>query len=182
MTPDHCQALARYNRWMNEKLCAAAAQLTDDARKQDRGAFFRSIHATLNHILLADRVWMGRFTGAALEGGAMGPGGIRSLDQELYEGFEELRAERRTTDDEITQWVATLDAERLSGELRFLRKGIVNAFPLWWGAAQLFNHQTHHRGQVTTLLMQAGLDPGVTDLIAMLRSEAATGSTERSAR
>ena len=178
MTPDHCKALGRYNRWMNERIYAAAAQLTDDARKQDRGAFFKSIHATLNHILLADRVWMGRFTGAALEGDAMGPGGIRALDQELYEGFEELRAERARTDEEIAQWVATLDAQRLVGEVRFLRKGVANAFPLWWGVAQLFNHQTHHRGQVTTLLMQAGQDPGVTDLIAMLRSEAAAGGTE----
>jgi uncharacterized damage-inducible protein DinB len=168
MTPDHCRALARYNRWMNEKVYAAAAQLDDRARKQDRGAFFKSIHATLNHILLADRVWLGRFTGDAI-----GPGGIRSLDQELYEGFEELRAERAVTDDAIARWVATLDAERLAAELRFARTGVVNVFPLWWGVAQLFNHQTHHRGQVTTLLMQAGQDPGVTDLIAMLRGEAA---------
>jgi uncharacterized damage-inducible protein DinB len=173
MTPDHCRALARYNRWMNEKVYAAAARLTDDARKQDRGAFFKSIHATLNHILLADRVWLGRFTGAALEGDAMGPGGIRSLDQELYTAFGDLGVERAKTDDAITRWAATLDPERLAAELRFVRKGVVNAFPLWWGVAQLFNHQTHHRGQVTTLLVQAGQDPGVTDLIAMLRSEAA---------
>jgi uncharacterized damage-inducible protein DinB len=100
MTSDHFQVLARYNRWMNEKFYAVAAELTDEERKQDRGAFFKSIHATLNHILLADRVWMGRFTGAVLEDGWMGPGGIRSLDQELYSDFEQLRRERTKTDDE----------------------------------------------------------------------------------
>lgn len=176
MSSEWLAASARYNRWMNDRLYALIATLSEEARKRDRGAFFKSIHATLNHILLADRVWMGRFTGVVLEGDAMGPGGIRALDQELYEGFDELRAERAKTDDAIAEWVATLDAARLAGELRFLRKGAVNAFPLWWGVAQLFNHQTHHRGQVTALLMQAGRDPGVTDLIAMLRSEAAAAS------
>jgi uncharacterized damage-inducible protein DinB len=67
MTPETWNALARYNRWMNEKTYAAAAMLTDEERKCDRGAFFKSIHATLNHILLADRIWMGRFTGGGDE-------------------------------------------------------------------------------------------------------------------
>lgn len=172
MTHDHCQVLARYNRWMNEKLYGVAAKLTDDQRKQDRGAFFRSIHATLNHLLLADRVWMGRFTGASLEPGWLGPGGIRSLDQELFADFETLRRERQKTDDEISQWVAALTPQRLEAPLRYVRQGAVWEFPLWWSVAHVFNHQTHHRGQVTTLLSQAGQDPGVTDLIAMLRSEA----------
>jgi uncharacterized damage-inducible protein DinB len=171
MTSDHFQVLARYNRWMNEKFYAVAAELTDEERKQDRGAFFKSIHATLNHILLADRVWMGRFTGAVLEDGWMGPGGIRSLDQELYSDFEQLRRERTKTDDEIEAWVAALTPDRLTANLRYLRKDVPNEFPLWWAVAHAFNHQTHHRGQVTTLLTQAGHDPGATDLIAMLRSE-----------
>ena len=171
MAPDYWHALARYNRWMNEKLYAVAAQLTDEERKQDRGAFFPSIHATLDHILLGDRVWMGRLTGAVLEDGWMGPGGIRSLDQQLYAGFEELRGERKKTDDDIEQGIGALTPERLSANLRYVRKGVPIEVPVWWAVAQLFNHQTHHRGQVTTLLMQAGHDPGVTDLFAMLRSE-----------
>jgi len=170
MTPDHARVLARYNRWMNDKLYAVAEKLTDAERKQDRGAFFASIHLTLNHLLLADRVWLGRFTGATLQEGEMGPGGIRSLGQELYDDFDELRRERAKTDDELDAFVATLTEEKLTGELRYLRRGAVNAFPLWHAVAHLFNHQTHHRGQVTTLLMQAGHDPGVTDLVAMLRS------------
>ena len=170
MTPEHARVMARYNRWMNDKLYAVAAKLTDAERKQDRAAFFRSIHGTFNHILVGDRVWLGRFTGAALEEGAFGPGGIRALDQELYADFDELRRERARTDDEIDAYVATLTAEALAGDLRFLRRGAANELPLWHAVAHFFNHPTHHRGQVTTLLVQAGHDPGSTDLVAMLRS------------
>lgn len=169
MTPEHARVMARYNRWMNDKLYAAAETLTDAERKRDRGAFFGSIHRTLNHLLLADRVWLGRFIGASLNEGEMGPGGIRTLDQELYDDFGELRRERTKTDGEIDAFVATLTDEKLLANLRYLRRGVVNEFPLWHAVAHLFNHQTHHRGQVTTLLMQAGHDPGVTDLVAMLR-------------
>jgi uncharacterized damage-inducible protein DinB len=123
MNTDHCLALARYNRWMNEKLYAVAAKLTDEERKRDRAAFFRSIHGTFNHRLLADRVWMGRFTGVSLPGDWMGPGGIRSLDQELYADFDELRHERGKTDLEIESWVAGLSAESLAAPLRYTRKG-----------------------------------------------------------
>ncbi|MBX3199765.1 MAG: DinB family protein [Labilithrix sp.] len=169
MTPEYARAMARYNRWMNDKLYAVAEQLTDAERKEERGAFFGSIHRTLNHILLADRVWLGRLTGAALQKGELGPGGIRSLDQELYADFDELRRERAKTDDAIDGLVATMTADKLGGPLRFVRRGVASELPCWHAVAQLFNHQTHHRGQVTTLLMQAGHDPGVTDLIAMLR-------------
>ncbi len=170
MSPEHARVMARYNRWMNEKLYAVAAELSDTERKEDRRAFFSSIHGTLNHLLLADRVWMGRLTGVELPEGDLGPGGIRALDQELYADFEELRRERAKTDDEIEAYVASLTPEELAATLRFFRRGVVNELPRWHAVAQMFNHQTHHRGQVTTLLMQAGRDPGVTDLIAMLRS------------
>lgn len=169
MTPEHARVMARYNRWMNDKLYAVAAELTDAERKQDRGAFFGSIHRTLNHLLLADRVWLGRFNGVTLPDGDMGPGGIRTLDQELFADFDALRRERAKTDDDVDAFVATLTDEKLAGPLRFMRRGAMNEFPLWHAVAHLFNHQTHHRGQVTTLLMQAGHDPGSTDLIAMLR-------------
>lgn len=171
-SPEWLGALARYNRWMNEKLYACAATLSDAERKRDAGAFFLSIHGTLNHLLLADRVWLGRFTGAAVADGDMGPGGIRSLDQELYADFDELRRERASTDDALSRWVSVLTPERLAGPLVLHRLGQTREVPLWWAVSHVFNHQTHHRGQVTTLLTQAGCDPGVTDLYAMLRDEA----------
>jgi uncharacterized damage-inducible protein DinB len=168
---DWARALGRYNRWMNEKLYALAATLSDDARKRDSGAFFKSIHGTFNHLLLADRVWLSRFTGVAAPEGFMAPG-IRALDQELYADFDELRRERARTDDELSAWIATLTDDRLAGNLVFMRRGQKQESPLWWVVAHVFNHQTHHRGQITTLLMQQGHDPGVTDFVAMLREEA----------
>jgi uncharacterized damage-inducible protein DinB len=157
--PVWAQTLAAYNRWMNERLYALCADLSDAERKRDRGAFFRSIHGTLNHGLLGDRVWLGRFTGV--------PFAVASLDQELYADFAELRAERERTDREIDAWAASLAPADFDGTLRYT--SLVNpaprAFPFWAAATHLFNHQTHHRGQLTTLLKQAGVDPGVTDLI-----------------
>lgn len=172
MTPEQCRAFARYNRWMNAKLYTSAAQLSDEERKRDRGAFFGSIHKTLNHILVGDRVWMGRLGGRVPEPGHLGVDGIKSLDQELCADFDELRSERERTDAAIDTWAAVISAEALAGSLRMVRRGQQQEVPLWWAVAQLFNHQTHHRGQITTLLFQAGQDPGSTDLFAMLMEEA----------
>jgi uncharacterized damage-inducible protein DinB len=153
------RTLAAYNRWMNERLYALCAGLPDEERRRDRGAYFRSIHGTLNHLLLGDRVWLGRFLGA--------PFAVVSLDQELYADFAELRAERERTDREIEAWVGALAPADLTGTLRYT--SFLNpeprSYPFWVAATHFFNHQAHHRGQLTTLLMQAGVDPGVTDLI-----------------
>lgn len=170
MTPEYVRVMARYNRWMNDKIYAVVGELEDSERKKDRGAFFKSIHGTLNHILLGDRVWLGRFRGDPLKEGELGPGGITALDQELFADFRDLRREREKTDDDLDAYVATLDSEALTRDLRYVRRGVVHEFPLWHAVIHVFNHQTHHRGQVTALLMQAGCDPGVTDLIAMLRT------------
>ena len=175
MSPEWLGASVRYNRWMNDKLYARAATLSDEARKRDCGAFFKSIHGTFNHLLATDRLWLARFNGVTLPDGFMGPG-IRSLDQELYADFEELRRERAVTDDELSTWVSQLTRERLAAPMVFMRRGVKLETPLWGLVAHVFNHQTHHRGQITTLLTQQGHDPGVTDLFAMLREEAARGS------
>lgn len=171
MTPEVCRAFARYNRWMNAKVYAAAARLTDEERKRDRGAFFGSIHNVLNHLLVADRIWLGRFAGRVPEPGFMAEG-IRKLDQELASDFDELRRERDVTDAAIDALAGSLTVEALAGNLRFTRKGETRDYPMWWIVTQLFNHQTHHRGQLTTLLFQAGQDPGATDFFAMLNEEA----------
>lgn len=151
--------MARYNRWMNERLYEGCARLTDAQRKEDVGAFFKSIHGTLNHLLLGDRLWMGRFTGV--------PFIPASLAQELYGDFEELRRERAVTDDAISRWVDSLTDRDLAGDLTYTT--IVNPAPrtqpLEFALTHFFNHQTHHRGQLTTLLSQRGIDPGVTDLL-----------------
>ena len=152
-------AMARYNRWMNECIYGHCEKLSDAERKVDRGAFFRSIHGTLNHLLLGDRIWLGRFLSREFH--------VETLADELYADFSELRGERARTDAEILEWVKTLDQKCLGAPLKF--RSIVGnrdrSFPLWFMVQHFFNHQTHHRGQVTTLLMQAGVDPGVTDLM-----------------
>ncbi|HEX5056644.1 MAG TPA: DinB family protein [Gammaproteobacteria bacterium] len=161
MNLETVKTLAAYNRWMNERLYECCARLPDAARKQDMGAFFKSIHGTLNHLLLSDRVWLGRFTGKAFA--------VSSLAQELYADFDQLRAERAVTDALISAWIASLNAKDLARDLVYTT--IVNPqqrrTPLWFTLSHLFNHQTHHRGQLTTLLFQQGIDPGVTDLLAL---------------
>ena len=99
-----------------------AATLSDEARKRDGGRF-KSIHGTFNHLLLADRVWLARFKGVTVPNDFLGPGGIRSLDQELYVDFEDLRRERALTDDELTAWVSGLAHERLAAPLVYMRRG-----------------------------------------------------------
>ena len=172
----HYQALARYNTWMNGRLYALAATLTDTQRRADRGAFFRSIHGTFNHLLLTDRAWLGRLTHDPALAESRDTAGrlipVRGLDHELYDDFELLRRERAATDAAIETWVAGLDEAGLAASIRYrTTKGERREHPLWMAASHLFNHQTHHRGQLTTLFFQLGRDPGVTDLIAFLASE-----------
>ncbi len=159
------QTLCRYNRWMNEKLYAVCAAMPDELRKEDRGAWFRSMHGTLNHILLADRLWLGRFTNQ--------PFAARSLDEELYSDFQTLWQERRKTDEEIARWLDALTAEQLLASFTYSMMTSPQPItqPLWQATLHCFNHQTHHRGQLTTLMEQAGYDSGMTDLIWMLREE-----------
>ena len=100
---DFYPTLARYNRWMNDKLLAACAQLSDAERKRDLQAPFRSIHGLWNHILLADHIWLGRFDGEPFQ--------FQTLADELCSDFDELRAERAKTDDAIAAFAAGLTLE-----------------------------------------------------------------------
>lgn len=158
ITSQHCSTMAAYNGWMNQRLYAVCAGLTDEQRKADRGAFFRSIHSTLNHILYIDLAFLCRFTGDPAEVGEFGV--------DIYDDFAELARERENVDTRITQWSATLSPEWLATELSFVSRfdGLNRTLERWIMVTQMFNHQTHHRGQVTTLLSQLGLDIGSTDL------------------
>lgn len=177
---EHCRAMARYNTWMNSRLYALAAELSDEERRRDLGAFFRSVHGTLNHLLLGDRAWLGRILGKE-QGASLNAAGevieVRVLNQELYADFAILRRERARTDIMIEQWAYGLDAAELGRSFRYaMLDGTEYEHPLWWAASHLFNHQTHHRGQLTALFKQLGRDPGATDLMVMLRAERATQS------
>jgi len=162
---------AYYNRRFNTRIYETAAKLSDEARKRDSGAFFGSIHGTLNHLLLSDRIWLERFRTAklcsrALEGATL-LHNVESLNSELYSDFSALHQERSATDSVIEHWVSSLTPAMLDHTIRYAnRQGGIRQHAAWIAITQLFNHQTHHRGQVTTLLHQAGVDPGITDFIA----------------
>jgi len=158
ITPDYCLLMARYNRWMNERLYALLAGVTDDERKKDRGAYFGSMHATLNHLLWGDRMWLGRFSGEPCTAPAFGT--------DMYPDFALLAVERERTDRDMLDWASHVTPAWLSTTLRYTSKvdGRTRELPNAAAAVHLFNHGTHHRGQLTTLMKQAGIDPGATDL------------------
>lgn len=146
----HFRMFARYNQWANRRLYARAAALSDADYRAGRGAFFGSVHATLNHLVLADRIWMQRFT-------SEGPT-YPQLDVILYEKLSVLRQAREAEDARIIDWVDGLDEARLNGlftyrtivEPREVRQALAPAL------AHFFNHQTHHRGQAHGLLTAIG--------------------------
>lgn len=152
------QRMAKYNSWMTEKVYAAAGRLDDAERKADRGAFFRSVHSTLNHILFADRAWMRRFTGTPYE--------IKGMGVDLYEDFAELQAAHLEMCTDIVRFTEELRPDWLAATLEWtgVSHNVPRSRPRWLLVSHMFNHQTHHRGQVSTLLSQAGQDIGVTDL------------------
>jgi uncharacterized damage-inducible protein DinB len=158
VTAGYCEALARYNEWMNARLYALCATLSDTELRTDRGAFFGSVYATLNHIAYADLAFLARFTGD--------PAVVPELGADLFGGFAALRGERERIDQRLIGWSATLAPQWLAEDQTYISKvdGVSRTRPRWLLVTHLFNHQTHHRGQVTTLLAQQGLDVGSTDL------------------
>lgn len=171
---EQLRGFARYNSEFNQRLYDQLSALPDEERKKNMGAFFGSIHGTLNHILLADRIWLGRFAAASpgmssLDGAAL-VHQFSSLRQELFAEFDELYAERRATDRVISSWVEELSDDLLAGPMRYrTAKGDLREHPVWISVTHMFNHQTHHRGQVTTLMHQLGHDPGVTDYLVYVQ-------------
>lgn len=167
MTPAaHYRMFGRYNAWANSRLYDAAAQLTTEQYRADRGAFFKSVHGTLNHLLVTDRIWMQRFTG---EGDAPA-----SLDAILFETFGELGAAREAEDRRISTFVDGLDQARIEGTIKYRRVSSPDVFEqqLAPALAHWFNHQTHHRGQVHALLTGlAGQAPEL-DLLYFQRLQA----------
>ena len=161
ITADHCHLMARYNRWMNGKIYGCCAEMSDAERKRDRGAFFGSIHATLNHIFYGDLAFMSRFTGDPPEPPELGV--------ILHEDFEELRRAREALDAHIENWASALTAEWLGEILTFVSKvdGKEKTYARWVLVTHMFNHEIHHRGQITTLVSQMGVDIGSTDITFM---------------
>ncbi len=160
----HFRMLARYNRLANDRLYEACARLSEVELKRARPAFFGSIHGTLNHILLGDRIWLTRFEG--------GEAPSTNLGAILYEAFAELGAARVAGDGRIEAFAAGLTPGFLAGTIRYVdNEGRAFDDPVAMLLAHLFNHQTHHRGQVHDMLMQTQVAPPVLDLHRVLKPE-----------
>ena len=156
----YVQRMARYNRWQNENLYGVADRLPDEERRRGRGAFFGSIHKTLSHLLWGDRIWMSRFTDLPRP-----PGGI-SDSVSLYADWEDLKSERSGFDRAIIDWANGIDPAWLAADHVYYSGATKREWkkPRWVLVTHMFNHQTHHRGQVHCLLTQAGGKPHDTDL------------------
>lgn len=160
----HFRMLSRYNRLANERLYGACAGLGEVERSLDRGAFFGSIQGTLNHILVGDRIWMTRFEG--------GEAPSTNLDAILHEDFDALREARVTEDARIEAYTGSLRAESLAGTIPYVNnEGREFVDPLAVLLAHFFNHQTHHRGQVTAMLAQTQATYPVLDMHRVLIPE-----------
>jgi len=162
--------LARYNQWANRRLYAACAALPEAEYLKPRPSFFGSLHATLNHLLVGDRIWMGRFTGHP-------DPGIRALNQILYPELAGLRVAREAQDARILAWTEGLDLPTLNSTLRYetiTEPRRPQATPLRLALGHFFNHQTHHRGQAHGLLSQTAVPPPLLDLLLWQRETAPT--------
>lgn len=175
---DHIGLMAAYNTWMNRKLYDAAGRLTEDELSANRGAFFGSIIGTLNHLVVADTIWLKRFAThpschAALEPIRPLPSPV-SLDQILYPHIQSLSEYRNLLDGVIGDWANSLTEADLDHVLRYnSMKGVAANKRFFSLVMHFFNHQTHHRGQATTLFSQLGVDVGVTDLLVLVPDEVA---------
>ncbi|WP_424965949.1 DinB family protein [Dinoroseobacter sp. S375] len=161
ITPDYARLMARYDRWQNSALIAAADRLDDAARWQDRGAFFRSIAKTLNHILWDHRVWLARQQGDADTARALNQRHPYADGPRDWAAYKDARA---ALDDEIRSWVGGLTATEIARNVTWQRGPETVETPFALNLIHMFNHATHHRGQVHAMLTAAGVDPGATDL------------------
>ncbi len=159
----YARRMARYNRWQNDNLYTVADGLSDGERRRDRGAFFGSIHGTLNHLLWADRMWMSRFSDWPRPGCGIGESAT------LVPDWSELKRERRAADARLIEWADGLDPDWIKADLTWFSgaTGSNVTKPRWQLVMHLFNHQTHHRGQVHAMLTHAGGKPRETDLFIM---------------
>lgn len=175
---NHLRLMAQYNQWMNQSLYSAAAQLSEAKLKEDKQAFFGSVFGTLNHIMVADIIWLKRFAKHPTNHLSLELVRLietpKALNQILDNSFEKLQQQRLKLDKMIISWCNELTESDLSYPLQYNR---MNGEPNLkvYGSLMLhfFNHQTHHRGQLTALLSQEGIDVGVTDLLMLIPNESA---------
>lgn len=161
---------AKYNQWMNVSLYEKCIELGQQNIEKEQGAFFGSILTTLNHLLIADIFWLSRCSGDKSALNLLDSEGnkirLTALDQIVYQDILELFTVRKKIDSEILQYVSGLSAADNAREITYsTSKGEEKKNPIEMILLHWFNHQTHHRGQITAMLSQQGIDYGLTDLI-----------------
>ncbi|MGY4533880.1 putative damage-inducible protein DinB [Pseudomonas sp. TE3786] len=172
---DHLVLMAAYNAAMNHSLYTAAASLPARELMADRKAFFTSLFGTLNHVVAGDIVWLKRFSEHPADFPALRamaqiakPTSLRDL---LCSELDELLERRLYLDAIISAWAGQVREADLAHLLRYQNSQGTQQKPFGALTAHFFNHQTHHRGQATTLLFQAGVDVGSTDLLDQIRNQ-----------
>lgn len=164
---DYCVMMSRYNAWQNRQVFDLLEELDPNELTRNRKAFFGSILGTLNHLLWGDHMWMSRF-----DGGSAPDGGIPDSTS-LHATLGAWDAERFRMDGRIRLWAASLDNLDLQGNLTWFSGSVGREVskPMALCVVHMFNHQTHHRGQVHAMMTAAGIDGAVSDL-AFLPEEA----------
>ncbi len=154
--------MARFNAWVNKRVYGCVAGLSDADYRKDRKAYFGSIHNTLNHLLVVDRAWTCRIKGVAH--------GLKGLDQILYDDFASLRAARKIEDAALIELVDGLSDEELQRPVTYRPMSGDGSHSNRCDRilVTLFNHQTHHRGQIHAMLTQQDIDPPPLDVIVFL--------------
>ena len=158
----HFPLMARFNQWANARLYDTVARLAEKDYRTDRKLFFGSIHRTLNHLMVVDRLWTRRIDGE--------PHGVSSLDMVLYDRFDELRKAREEEDRRLIRQVDALEHSDMRKSIRYRR--IIGDAEAQTRCDHilitLFNHQTHHRGQIHAALTQSDIEPPPLDVIYFL--------------
>jgi len=159
----HFEQMARYNAWANARLYKMAGMLTDELYRRDVGAYFKSLHGTLNHLMTADRIWLFRLTGSGDHPSA--------LDAIVFDDLPSLTNARRVEDERIINYVQGLEEKHFEDMLEYKTlAGTPNKQCIREILAHVFNHQTHHRGQAHTILTVLGVsEPDPLDLLIMQR-------------
>jgi uncharacterized damage-inducible protein DinB len=157
----HFERMARYNRWANRRLYGAVAQLEPEEIHAPRAGFFPSIAKTLNHLVITDRIWMGRLTGKLSD--------HRRLDEAPYDDFAELTAAREAEDQRIIAFFKDLPQSRIESVFDYKNMaGEAKSSEMLPVLAHLFNHQAHHRGQAHGMLSATRVAPPSLDLVAFI--------------
>jgi uncharacterized damage-inducible protein DinB len=167
VNPAYVRTMAAYNAEMNRRLYDASARIADSDRRENRGAFWQSLHGTLCHLVWGDQMWMSRFDNWPK------PSVIQKDSAGLVADFEDLRRLRTDADNRISDWAGRVTDEWLAQDLVWFSSSVQKELrsPRSFAVTHFFNHQTHHRGQAHALITARGEKTGDTDLFLVVPAD-----------